>query len=151
MEVITGQLTPWHWMTVGVIFFVLELFAPTTVLFWPAIAAIATGIIAFLIPALGWQLQVALFAALAIAMTFIGRYFFKNKFRTESADNTLNKRGDSLKGRTITLSEPIVNGVGSVTIDSTRWRLVGPDAPKGSTLKVVGMDGSSLIVEATDN
>lgn len=151
MEVVTSQLTPWHWMTVGVIFFVLELFAPTTVLFWPAVAAIATGIVAFLVPALGWQLQVGLFAILAIAMTFVGRYFFKNKFKTESADNTLNRRGDSIKGRVITLAEPMVNGVGSVTIDNTRWRLVGPDAPEGATLKVVGVDGSSLVVEISDS
>ncbi len=142
------DLTYWHWLTLGVVLFAIELFFPTSFLLWPAIAAIITGLCTWLLPAMGWQLQVALFALLAVAVTLAGRHFYKNKPESTTSHPTLNRRGDSIKGRVITLEEPIVNGVGSVMIDDTRWRLVGKDAPAGTTLKVTGTEGSSLTVEA---
>lgn len=146
MEFVTAEFTPWHWLTLGVLFFAIELFAPTTFLLWPAIAAVVTGLTVWLIPALGWQLQVALFAVLAIAATLLGRTFFKKKDKN-SAYTALNRRGESVAGRIVTLQEPIVNGVGRTTIDNTRWRLVGPDTPAGTQMKVTGTEGSSLTVE----
>lgn len=146
MEFITGELTPWHWMTAGVVLCALELIGPTTLLLWPGIAALITGLITLLIPILGWQLQVALFAVLAVGSTIAGRAFFKrnNKDNTHSR---LNRRTDSYIGRTVTLVDAIVNGVGGALIDKTRWRVVGPDTPAGTQMRVTGIDGASLIVE----
>jgi len=146
MEFITAELTPWHWLTLGALLLAIELFAPTTFLLWPAIAAIATGILVWIIPALSWHLQLALFAALAVVAILLGRHFFKSK-NAESTHPTLNRRGESVKGRIVTLTAPIENGIGSAMIDNTRWRLIGPDMPAGTTLRVTGTDGSSLTVE----
>ena len=152
MELITAELTPWHWLTLGVLFFAIELFAPTTFLLWPAIAAIATGLLVWLMPLLGWpeprwHWQLALFAVLGIVSILVGRHFFKNRKGMESSHPTLNRRADALKDRIITLNAPIENGVGSAIIDNTHWRLIGPDLPAGAKLQVTGTDGSSLIVE----
>lgn len=141
------DLTFWHWLTIGVALFAIELFAPTNFLLWPAIAAIITGIFTWLLPDMGWQLQLALFALLAIAVTLAGRHFYKNSPDETTSHPTLNRRADSIKGRVITLEKPIVNGVGSVMIDDTRWRLIGEDAPAGTKLTVTGSDGSSLTVQ----
>ena len=148
MELIGTELTHWHWLTIAAVLFVLEIFAPTSFLLWPAIAAVITGLFSWLLPDMGWQLQLALFALLAVTVTLSGRYFYKNKIKTETSHPTLNRRGDSRKGQVVTLKEPIVNGVGSVMIGDTRWRLIGKDSPSGSTLTVTGIDGSSLTVEA---
>ena len=94
---------------------------------------------------------IALFALLAVFVTLTGRYFYKNKVQSETSHPTLNRRADSHKGRVITIEEPIINGVGSVMIGDTRWRLVGKDLPAGSVLTVTGTEGSSLTVEATDS
>jgi len=48
-----------------------------------------------------------------------------------------------------TIDEPIVNGVGTVRIDDTVWRVSGPDCPAGSRVKVASADGANLMVEAT--
>ncbi len=146
MEFITGELTPWHWMTAGLLLFAVEVLAPTTFLLWPGIAAIVTGLITALIPILSWQLQVALFAVLTIASTFAGRYFYKRR-RNAEAETSLNRRTDSYIGKEVTIEEAIVNGVGSITIGRTRWRVVGPDAAAGTKMTITGLDGSSLIVE----
>lgn len=147
MEFISTALTHWHWLTLGVLLFAIELFAPTSFLLWPAIAAILTGLVTWLLPTMGWQLQFALFALLSISVTLAGRHFYKNKSGHGTSHPNLNRRGDSIKGRVITLQEPIINGVGNVMIDDTRWRLVGPDLPAGATLIVTGTDGASLVVE----
>jgi len=147
MELLTGQLTPWHWLTIGVLMCALELFAPTTFLLWPGTAAILTGIITLMMPALGWELQVLIFAVLAVSTTVIGRLFFKRD-HNNTDQPSLNRRGESYVGRRITLSEPISNGVGSTIIGKSRWRVVGPDAPANASMTVTGIDGASLIVEA---
>lgn len=147
MELIATELTHWHWLTIAVVLFALEIFAPSSFLLWPAIAAVITGICSWLLPDMSWQLQLALFALLAVFVTLTGRYFYKNKVQSETSHPTLNRRADSHKGRVITIEEPIINGVGSVMIGDTRWRLVGKDLPAGSVLTVTGTEGSSLKVE----
>jgi len=148
MELIATELTHWHWLTIAVVLFALvEIFAPSSFLLWPAIAAVITGICSWLLPDMSWQIQLALFALLAIFVTLTGRYFYKNKVQSETSHPTLNRRADSHKGRVITIEEPIINGVGSVMIGDTRWRLVGKDLPAGSVLTVTGTEGSSLTVE----
>lgn len=146
MELLTADLTPWHWLIFGILLCVIELFLPTTFLLWAGIAALATGMVTFLVPILNWQLQIALFAVLAVATTLAGRLFYRHDRETLDAP-VLNRRGDSLVGRNFVLVEPIVNGVGSVTMDSTRWRITGPDEETGTRMTVVSIDGASLVVE----
>ena len=145
IELITSNLTPWHWMTAGLLICAVELFAPTTILLWPGVAAIATGVITLLLPEMSWQIQVALFAFLAVATTFAGRQFYKNK--PDSGGSSLNRPADKLIGRKITVIDAITNGVGGTFIDGNRWRVVGPDTDAGAVMEVVAMDGSSLVVE----
>ena len=146
IELIIANLTPWHWMTAGVLICAIELFAPTTILLWPGIAAIVTGVITLLVPEMSWQIQVTLFACLAVATAFAGRQVYKNK--TDNGNNSLNRPADKLIGRTITLSDAITNGVGATFIDGNRWRVVGPDTDAGTSMEVVALDGSSLVVKA---
>ena len=44
----------------------------------------------------------------------------------------LNRRAEALVGRVFTLEKPIVDGVGTVRIDDTVWRVTGPDSPAGT-------------------
>ena len=59
----------------------------------------------------------------------------------------LNKRAEGLIGRVFTLEKPIVDGIGTVRIDDTVWRVSGPDAASGSRVRIVQADGASLRVE----
>ena len=53
-----------------------------------------------------------------------------------------------LVGRVFTLEKPIIDGAGTVRIDDTVWRVAGPDAPAGSRVKIVQVDGANLTVAA---
>ncbi len=145
------DLGHWHWLTLAVLLFAIELFASTSFLLWPAIAALITGFFTWLLPAMSWHLQLVLFALLAVIVTLTGRHFYKNKPDASDSHPTLNRRADSLRGRTVILKEPIENGIGNAIIDDTRWRVIGEDVPAGTKLKVTGTDGSSLTVEAIES
>jgi membrane protein implicated in regulation of membrane protease activity len=58
----------------------------------------------------------------------------------------LNRRAAALVGRVFTLEKPIVDGAGTVRIGDTVWRVAGPDAPAGSRVKIVQVDGANLTV-----
>ena len=93
-----------------------------------------------------WQAQIIAFAALSIAMVPLWRYYSgKNAKPTDNP--FLNKRAEGLVGRVFTLEKPIVDGVGTVRIDDTVWRVSGPNAPSGSRVKIVSADGASLRVD----
>lgn len=150
MEFITAELTPWHWMTGGLLLCAIELLLPTTFFLWPGIAAIATGLVTALLPAMDWQLQVSVFAALAMVITVCGRVFYKRNTDNQAV-STLNRRADTVIGQQVTVDEAIINGVGSTNIGKTRWRIVGADAASGTLMVVTGLDGSSLVVEPVDS
>ena len=47
-----------------------------------------------------------------------------------------------------TLEKPIVDGVGTIRIEDTVWRVNGPSLPAGSRVKIARADGGDLEVEA---
>jgi inner membrane protein len=47
-----------------------------------------------------------------------------------------------------TLDAPIVAGCGRIRVDDSSWRVVGPDTPAGERVRVVRIEGTTLVVEA---
>ena len=62
----------------------------------------------------------------------------------------LNRRGQQYIGRVFSLSAPIINGVGKVTVDDSTWKVKGPDLPAGTHIKVSGVDGVVFKVESAE-
>lgn len=64
---------------------------------------------------------------------------------------TLNRRDAQYLGRTVRVVEAISGGEGKVRIADTVWPARGPDCDEGTWVKVVGSDGSYLVVAATES
>ncbi|MES2751061.1 MAG: NfeD family protein [Pseudomonadota bacterium] len=144
MADILAKLGNWNWLIVGVVLMGIETFAPGVFMLWLGLAALIVGLLTFGI-VWSWQAQIIAFAALSIAMVPLWRYYSgRNAKPTDKP--FLNKRAEGLIGRVFTLEKPIVDGVGTVKIDDTIWRVSGPDAPAGSRVKIVHADGASLQV-----
>jgi membrane protein implicated in regulation of membrane protease activity len=140
------EILYWHWWVLGFGLLLLEMFLPTGfVLIWIGTGALVVGVLAWLIPGLGWQSEMMLFGVLSIASFFAWRKF--RPTAPPSDEPTLNRRGHSYVGRTFTLGSPIVNGVGMLHVDDSQWRISGADTPAGSQVRVVDVDGSTLRVE----
>lgn len=140
------KLGAWNWLIIGMVLMALELVAPGVFLLWLGLAALLVGIISLVTDWI-WQVQVIAFAAFSLAAVPLWR-----RLATQSATSEqsvfLNRRSDALVGRVFTLEKPIMDGIGTVRIDDTIWRVSGPDCPAGSRVKVVRADGASLMVEA---
>ena len=140
-----SKLGTWNWLILSVVLMGIETFAPGVFMLWLGLAALIVGALSFGI-AWSWQTQLIVFAALSIAMVPLWRYYSGRN--AKPTDNPfLNKRAEGLVGRVFTLEKPIVDGVGTVRIDDTVWRVSGPDTPAGTKVKIVKADGASLTVD----
>jgi hypothetical protein len=135
----------WNWFILGTLLMIAEALVPGTFMLWLGLAAIAVGALALVIP-MPWQFQLVAFAVLSIASLLAWRKFRRSSDET-SDKPFLNRRAEALVGRQFTLEKPIVQGVGSVRVDDTIWRITGPDCPAGSSVRVSQVDGANLIVE----
>ena len=138
----------WHWWILAAIFAGIEIVAPGVFFIWLAAAAALTGLSALFIPGMGWQIEALIFAVLAVASIVFWRSYIKRNGNKDDPASTLNRRGEQMIGRTAVLSEPIQNGRGKAKIDDTMWRVEGSDLPAGTQIKVTGVNGAILKVEA---
>ncbi len=139
--------THWHWFTLGVICIILEILLPTFYMLWAGIGAFAMGVLIYFQPDITWQSQLAIFAGLSVFSTVIGRMYLAHK-PLDTDEPLLNRRGEQYIGRVVTLNSAIVNGVGHISIDDTRWRIEGPDIASGQKVEVEGVRGTSLVVKS---
>ena len=137
----------WSWATAGVILMALEIAAPGFFLIWLGLAALAVGMGNFIRP-LPWEANGLLFAALAVALVFVGKRLTRRQGDDEATVSFLNQRAHALVGRVTTLDQPIVAGEGKVRFDDAIWLATGPDLPAGARVKVIGAAGKVLSVEA---
>lgn len=136
----------WHWWVLGVVLIILEAFSPGVYFIWMGVAAGVVGLVALLLPGLGWEFQLLLFALVSVASVFLVRLFFQR--RPIATDQPkLNRRGEQYVGRTFTLNEPIVDGLGKIRVDDSTWKIEGEDCGAGTKVAVVGVDGVVLKVE----
>ncbi|WP_395014888.1 NfeD family protein [Dongia sp.] len=136
----------WHWFILAVIFAGVEMLTPGFFFIWLGGAALIVGLVALVFSAMSWEVQLILFAALS-GLSVLGWYKFGRKIIVATDDVNLNRRGDSLIGRTGQLTEPIVNGRGRVKIDDSVWSAEGDDAPDGAKVLITGVRGAVLTVE----
>ena len=145
IEYIVG-LGAWSWVIAGAILFALELAVPGAFLMWLGFAAVLVGAITFLVD-WSWQAQGIAFALFAIASVPLWRRFARN-VDPQIESPLLNRRTEALVGRVFTLDKPVVDGVGTVRIDDTVWRVMcAANVPAGSRVKVIRADGANLAVE----
>lgn len=135
----------WAWFSLGVALIALEILAPGFFMVWLGLAALATGVIAWIFAPI-LPVQLGLFALLALAVLYgARRWLDKNPIQT--SDPFLNQRGQRLIGDVVTLTEAIENGRGRAKVADGEWPVRGPDAAAGTKVRISGLDGGTLLVE----
>ena len=143
LSYLTGH---WFWLSLGVLLGAAEIVAPGFFLIWLALAAVATGLLAWVLP-IGFALQMALFAVLSIMTVYAARrWLVQNPIQSD--DPLLNDRGGRMVGETVTVVEAIVSGRGRVKVGDSVWSAKGADATVGSRVRVTGVAGTIVTVEA---
>jgi membrane protein implicated in regulation of membrane protease activity len=138
----------WLWLLAAVLLGIAELIAPGVFLIWIAVAAAGTGLLTLLF-GVGIAFQFALFALLSIGSVYAGRrWYAANPVAT--SDPLLNKRGARLIGRTVTIVSAIEHGEGRAKVGDSVWNCRGPDCAAGTRVRIVGAQGTALLVEPLD-
>lgn len=142
------ELGPWSWWILGLVFVGLEILVPGVFLLWIGLAAIVVGALSLVVwdtAWWSWQLQLFIFAVLAVGFALAGRRVSGSN--AESDQPMLNRRIEGLVGRTATLVEPIADGKGRIRLDDTTWIVQGPDLPAGTQVRITAAQSGSLVVQ----
>ncbi|MEI9994698.1 MAG: NfeD family protein [Rhizomicrobium sp.] len=152
MQTLTDVLNSqpaWHWWVLGAALLAIEMISTTQYLLWPGIAALAVGLLKFIIPPLDGWVALLLFAAISVFATVAWKRSPMGRAERKT-HATLNQRSAQYVGRVVEAEEDFVNGRGAVRVDDTRWcaAVVDGSAPiKGDRLQVSGADGAELKVQ----
>jgi membrane protein implicated in regulation of membrane protease activity len=139
-------LGPWAWIILGLALMGLELLAPGVFFLWLGLAALLTGLIDWGF-GLSWQASALSFAVLSVVAVLAGRAITRRPDEEDEAASNLNRRAHALVGQTFTLEAPIVDGSGRIRVGDSSWRVTGPSAPAGASVRVVRVEGATLVAE----
>jgi membrane protein implicated in regulation of membrane protease activity len=136
----------WLWLVGGVLLLIAEVIAPGFSLIFIGAAAIATGILASILP-IAVPVQLGIFALLALAAArFGGRRFYAARY-DYSANPHLNDRVTQLLGRVVEVVEPVDRHNGRVRLGDSVWSARGGPAAIGDRVRIVDVEGNCLKVE----
>lgn len=143
------RLDVFAWTVAALLLFALEVMVPGAFMLWLAFAASAMLVIVWLMPGLSFLLQAVLFVVLGFASIMAYRKWYRGN-EVVSDKPALNRRTAQLVGRVVSLERAIERGTGRVQIADAYWTVTGPELPAGSSVRVIGADGMTLVVEAVD-
>jgi len=136
----------WLWLIGGVLLLILEVIAPGFFLVFLGAAAIATGLFTVLFN-LGAAAELALFALYSVIAVLVGRRFYANR-TADSTDPLLNDRAGRLVGKVVTVVAAVDDQNGRVRVGDSEWSARGGPAAVGERVRITGVEGNCLTVEA---
>ncbi|MFC5417995.1 MAG: hypothetical protein DI537_02855 [Stutzerimonas stutzeri] len=136
----------WAWIVLGLVLVGGEMLAPGVFLLWLGLAALLTGAIVGL-TGLAWQGALLVFAALAVASVLLGRAVTRHRSEEPDTASGLNDRGRQLIGKIFKLEATMAGGEGRIRVGDSSWRITGPELLAGTEVRVVRVDGATLVVE----
>jgi len=136
----------WLWMIGGVILLTAEIMLPGVFLVWIGIAAVVTGLFALLF-GIGIAGQLGLFALYAVLAVLVGRRVYGVQ-GVAAEDSLLNDRAAQLVGRRVMVVQAVDEDSGRVRVGDSEWSARGGPAEPGERVRVTGVEGNCLIVEA---
>ncbi len=135
------------WMIVGVGLMLLELLVPGLVLFFFGLGALATALLAWLIP-MPPAAQLALFVVASLVALAALRRFLKPVFtgRSNKGAGTLSDALAGQEARVVSAISP--DAAGRVELNGTGWKAESVEVLEaGRTVVIVGQKSLTLVVE----
>ena len=140
--------THWHWLALGLALLAAELLGAAGYLLWLGISALLVGLLLSLLP-LSWQLQWVSFGAFSLVTTWLWWRRQLKQDQESDESRTLNQKEKQLVGQVITLEEDIPAGKSRIRGADTTWSAYCEQSlPAGTVVKVIGIDGITLIIQA---
>jgi hypothetical protein len=136
----------WYWWALAAVLLIFEMMLPGVVFLFLSVGAVIAGLLLVLEPEMSLELQLVIFAVVAVASA-VGLRPMLRGLQKRSDDPFLNARGEGLVGKVFVLDQPILRGRGRVSLGDGSWAVTGPDMVAGSKVRVAAVDGAELRVE----
>jgi membrane protein implicated in regulation of membrane protease activity len=136
----------WVWIVLGLVLVGGEMLAPGVFLLWFGLAALLTGAVVGL-TGIAWQGALLVFAGLAIVCVLAGRAITRRRSDEPDIAAGLNDRGRQLIGKVFKLEATMTSGEGRIRVGDSSWRVTGPELLAGTEIRVVRVDGATLVIE----
>lgn len=138
----------WHWWILACLMLVLEMVLPGIIFLWLSIAAAAVGFVVLLVPDIAMELQLIAFGVFSVLSFVIGRRFLRRDLSGANEDDVSSTRS-SLVGKTTVLTEKTTHGRVRQSVYGSSWVLKSDaDLAKGQKVRVCGIEGNTLLIEA---
>lgn len=139
----------WYWLSFGLVLIAGEALGAAGFLLGAAVAALLVGGVVLLVPTMDWHEQVSGFALLSVFFTVVYWKRFR-RFNEQTDKPQLNQRLHQMVGTTHVLDSDVEEGVGRLKAGDTLWKVHCKQTrlPAGSRVRVVGVKGTHLVVEA---
>ncbi|RDJ21754.1 NfeD family protein [Bosea caraganae] len=141
-----ASLGGWGWLVFGLVLIGGELLAPGIFLIWLGLAALLTGLVVGLFD-FGWQVSALVFAGFSILSVVAGRLLTRRGSDEPDLAQGLNDRGRQLIGKVFKLEATMLGGEGRIRVGDSSWRVTGPELLAGTEVRVVRVEGATLVVE----
>ena len=142
MELLFENLNYMHWLVIGLVLIIIELFVWSVFLLWIGASAITVSIIFYLIPEISGTLQLIIFLVLASSATYLSKRYYPVK----TVDDQLNDKAKKHIGKECII-ESIENGVTKVKIGESLWFAKGSNLSAGQIVKIIDVESSTFIIE----
>lgn len=149
-DIVHGDISAWHWASLGVLLLIFEIFGAAGFLIGSAIAAFLMALVLIISPEMDWKWQLAIFSSAAVIFSII--YLKRFAVFNESTDQpTLNNRAAAHIGKRYTLKEDMENGHGRIQVGDTFWKIRSDEDLKAETqIEVTSIDGMTLVVKTVN-
>jgi membrane protein implicated in regulation of membrane protease activity len=134
----------WYWWALAALLLVCEMLLPGVVFLFLAIGAATSGLLLLISADLSLEIQLVVFAIVAVASTVGLRGYLRG---LQPRGSVLNARGEALVGQTFVLDQPILGGRGRIKLGDGSWPITGPDMVAGAKVRVAAVSGTELRVE----
>ncbi|TDT60626.1 hypothetical protein DFO53_2259 [Enterobacter sp. AG5470] len=137
------------WLTLGGLLLAAEMLGGNGYLLWSGVAAVLTGLLAWVLP-FSWEWQGVLFAVLTMLAAWLWWQWLARRVKQQQpADASLNLRGQQLTGRRFQLDTALVNGRGHMRVGDSSWPVSAEeDLPAGQHVEVIAVEGITLRIKA---
>ncbi len=143
---IAFTLQPWHWLILVFLFLAAEALGAGGFLLGSAIAAAVVSLWLWLVPEMGWPVQLLIFGIGSLLFTLAYWKLFRN-VNNKNDSPELNNRALQLVGRTITLEHDLPAGQSRLQIGDTLWKVESDqNISQGCKVSVTGHRGMVLLV-----
>ncbi|QPB43208.1 NfeD family protein [Rodentibacter haemolyticus] len=139
--------TLWHWLVLGFVLLIAEIIVPGVFLLWWGLAALVTALLQFIFPTFPFAGLVIFYAVLAGVLSVVWWKYQHTKDHRDQSYSTLNQRDHAMLDKQGTVQEIAANGIGRGAFGDTTWRIQGEHLAVNDLVKVVRVDGITLIVK----